>query len=75
MIKLKDLLTEAQLSRYQIFSPGTGGSNFKFNPEKVPTGKLKVGNFFWQKVNRLNALKTLAFFILKKAKHEVYHEF
>ena len=46
MIKLMDLLTEAaQLSKYQIFAPGTGGSSFKFNPEKVPTGKLKVGNF------------------------------
>ena len=50
MIKLKDLLNEAQLSKLQIFSPGTGGSgsrgwNFKFNPEKVPTGKLKIGNF------------------------------
>ena len=44
MIKLKDLLNEAQLSKYQIFAPGTGGGNFKFNPNKVPTGKLKVGS-------------------------------
>ena len=44
MIKLKDLLNEARLAPYQIFSPGTGGSNFKFNPNKVPTGKLKVGS-------------------------------
>ena len=43
-----DLLTEARLAPYQIFSPGTGGKdmkNFKFNPNKVPTGRLKVGNF------------------------------
>jgi len=39
-----DLLNEAaQLSKYQIFSPGTGGENFKFDPNKVPTGKLRVG--------------------------------
>jgi|TARA_R110000796_G_scaffold14696_1_gene47882 hypothetical protein len=48
MIKLKDLLNEVRLAPYQIFSPGTGGKdmkNFKFNPNKVPTGRLKVGNF------------------------------
>ena len=48
VIKLKDLLNEAQLSKYQIFSPGTGGKhltkNWKFDPNKVPTGKLRVGN-------------------------------
>ena len=44
MIKLKDLLLEAaQLSKYQIFAPGTGGEYFKFDPNKVPTGKLRVG--------------------------------
>jgi len=47
MIKLKDLLNEvAQLSKYQIFAPGTGGrgrGTFKFDPNKVPTGKLKIG--------------------------------
>jgi len=43
MIYLKHLLPEAaQLSKYQIFAPGTGGSNFKFNPNKVPTGQLKI---------------------------------
>ena len=48
MIKLKDLITEAQLSKLQIFSPGTGGtlakgqSNMKFDPSKVPTGRLNV---------------------------------
>ena len=49
MIKLKDLISEvSQLSPYQIFSPGTGGKhltkNWKFDPNKIPTGKLKVGN-------------------------------
>ena len=40
MIKLKDLLFESmQLSKYQIFAPGTGGENFRFDPNKVPTGK------------------------------------
>ena len=46
MIKLKDLITEAaQLSKYQIFAPGTGGKgsgNMKFNPRKIPTGQLKI---------------------------------
>jgi len=45
MIKLKDLLFEAQLSKLQIFSPGTGGGMFhsmKFNPEKLPTGELRI---------------------------------
>ena len=43
--KLKDLLREAQLSKLQIFSPGTGGvssQGWKFDPNKVPTGQLKV---------------------------------
>ena len=47
MIKLKDLITEAQLSKLQIFSPGTGGkhhTNWKFDPNKVPTGRLRIGN-------------------------------
>ena len=47
MIKLKDLLTEAQLSKYQIFAPGTGGRmlpNFKFDPTRVPTGRLSVSS-------------------------------
>ena len=45
MIKLKDLLNEAQLSKYQIFSPGTGGKDFgnmKFDPSKIPTGQLNI---------------------------------
>ena len=46
MIKLKDLLIEAaQLSKYQIFAPGTGGKehgNMKFNPNRIPTGQLKI---------------------------------
>ena len=46
MIKLKDLLNEAQLSKYQIFAPGTGGSNFRFNPNKVPTGRLNVYSIY-----------------------------
>ena len=45
MIKLKDLLNEARLTPYQIFVTGTGGPhNFKFNPKKVPTGRLKIGS-------------------------------
>ena len=47
MIKLKDLLNEAQLSKYQIFSPGTGGKDFgnmKFDPTKIPTGRLNVSS-------------------------------
>ena len=45
--KLKDLLNEAKVHRLQIFTPGTGGKgagNFKFNPSKIPTGKLRIGN-------------------------------
>ena len=45
MIKLKDLLNEAKVYRLQIFTPGTGGKdNMKFNPSKIPTGKLRIGN-------------------------------
>ena len=45
MIKLKDLLNEARVTPYQIFVTGTGGDrNFKFNPKKVPTGRLKIGS-------------------------------
>ena len=45
MIKLKDLLNEARVTPYQIFVTGTGGPhNFKFNPKKVPTGRLKIGS-------------------------------
>ena len=47
MIKLKDLLFEAQLSKLQIFSPGTGGAmlpGWKFDPNKVPTGRLDVSS-------------------------------
>ena len=47
MIKLKDLLNEAQLSKLQIFSPGTGGvssQGWKFDPNKVPTGRLDVSS-------------------------------
>ena len=45
MIKLRDLITEAKVHRLQIFTPGTGGkgTNFKFNPKKIPRGKLKIG--------------------------------
>jgi len=46
MIKLMDLITEAKVHRLQVFTPGTGGKgsdNFKFNPNKIPQGKLKVG--------------------------------
>ena len=46
MIKLMDLITEAKVHRLQIFTPGTGGKdagNFKFNPSKIPQGKLKIG--------------------------------
>ena len=45
MIKLKDILNEAKVHRLQIFTPGTGGPekyNMKFNPRKVPTGKLRI---------------------------------
>jgi hypothetical protein len=45
MIKLKDLITESKVHRLQIFTPGTGGKgsgNFKFNPKKIPRGKLKI---------------------------------
>ena len=48
MIKLKDLLNEAKVHRLQIFTPGTGGNiskdSMKFNPSKIPTGKLRIGN-------------------------------
>ena len=45
MIKLKDLLNETRLTPYQIFVTGTGGPhNFKFNPKKIPTGRLKIGS-------------------------------
>jgi len=48
MIKLKDLLFEtAKLTPYQIFSPGTGGKgmgNFKFDPSRIPKGKLDVSS-------------------------------
>jgi len=45
VIKLIDLLNESKVHRLQIFTPGTGGKgvNFKFNPNKIPTGKLRVG--------------------------------
>jgi len=49
MIKLKDLLNEAQLSKYQIFSPGTGGKDFgnmKFDPSRVPTGQLNITSMY-----------------------------
>ena len=48
MIKLKDLITEAQLSKLQIFSPGTGGtlakgqSNMKFDPSKETRIKVNL---------------------------------
>ena len=45
MIKLKDLIIEAKVHRLQVFTTGTGGKkNMKFNPSKIPTGKLKIGN-------------------------------
>ena len=46
MIYLMDILNEAQLSKYQIFSPGTGGKEFgnmKFDPTKLPN-KLNVAS-------------------------------
>jgi hypothetical protein len=53
MIKLMDLLLEDKMPRnlslgkLQVFSPGTGGDRAKFGmrlePDKFPTGKLKVG--------------------------------
>ena len=46
MIYLKDILNESKVHRLQIFTPGTGGPekyNMKFNPRKVPTGKLRIG--------------------------------
>ena len=47
MIKLKDILNEVQLSKYQLFATGTGGrggGNWKFDGKKLPTGKLKIYN-------------------------------
>ena len=49
MIKLKDLITEgAQLSKYQIFSPGTGGtSTHDFKWKKVPKpGQIRIYNMY-----------------------------
>ena len=50
MLKLMDLISEAaQLSPYQIFSPGTGGKehgNMKFNPNRIPTGQLKIYSMY-----------------------------
>jgi len=46
MIYLMDILNEIQLSKYQIFSPGTGGKEFgnmKFDPTKIPT-KLNISS-------------------------------
>tara|TARA_Y100001963_G_scaffold77553_1_gene107473 strand:- start:485 stop:1030 length:546 start_codon:yes stop_codon:yes gene_type:complete len=45
MIKLKDLIMESKVHRLQIFTTGTGGKkNMKFNPTKMPTGKLRISN-------------------------------
>ena len=53
MIKLKDLLEDTMprglsLSKLQVFSPGTGGDMSKYGlrlqPNKIPTGKLKITN-------------------------------
>ena len=47
MIKLKDILNEVQLSKYQLFATGTGGrmgGNWKFDGKKLPKGKLKIYN-------------------------------
>ena len=47
MIKLKDLITEAQLSKYQIFSPGTGGSTNDFKWKKVPkVNDIRIYNMY-----------------------------
>ena len=47
MIKLKDLITEAQLSKYQIFSPGTGGSTYDFVWKKVPkVNDIRIYNMY-----------------------------
>ena len=42
-----DLITEAKVHRLQIFTPGTGGKgmgNFKFDPSRIPTGRLNVSS-------------------------------
>ena len=47
MIKLKNLLNEVQLSKYQLFATGTGGrmgGNWEFDGKKLPKGKLKIHN-------------------------------
>ena len=45
MIKLKDLIFEAQLSKLQIFSPGTGGNSYDFKWKKVPKS-IRVYNMY-----------------------------
>jgi len=87
--KLKDLLREAQLSKYQIFSPGTGGGMFhsmKFNPEKLPTGELRIYsrydkdgacfnkpyNAFWTSSYK-QKFKGTAWTDLKKKKYPEWH--
>ena len=59
MIKLMDILNEAQLSKYQIFAPGTGGldkgsANMDFDPTRVPRGRLKVYSMFQKNVSCFN---------------------
>ncbi len=47
MIKLKNILNEVQLSKYQLFATGTGGrsgGNWEFDGKKLPKGKLKIHN-------------------------------
>ena len=54
MIKLKDLITEAaQLSKYQIFAPGTGGSTNDFQWKKVPTS-ISVWSMFQKNGSCIN---------------------
>ena len=47
MIKLKDILNEVQLSKYQLWATGTGGrgaGRWEFDGKKLPKGKLKIYN-------------------------------
>ena len=47
MIKLRDILNEVQLSKYQLWATGTGGrgaGRWEFDGKKLPKGKLKIYN-------------------------------
>ena len=43
MIKLKDILNEVQLSKYQLFATGTGGRGGANGDENGPTNKGRDG--------------------------------